>query len=85
MLRFKASIAASLTQLNSTSDRLKKRERPSNSSCASPSPVQLKKKKTREGQNKSIPKIRYNGKNHWPKKVEMKSALRCYDDLCNSL
>lgn len=83
LLCFKASIATSLTQLNSISDRLKKRGRPSNSPCASPSPVLLKKK-TREGQNKSIPEIRYDGQNHWPKKYEMKSALRCHDDLCRS-
>jgi hypothetical protein len=42
------------------------------------------KKKTREGQNKSIPEIRYDGKNHWPKKYEMKSALRCHDNMCRS-
>lgn len=47
LLRFKASIATSLTQLNSTSDRLKKRGRPSNSPCASPSPVLLKKNQRR--------------------------------------
>ncbi|KAE9545778.1 hypothetical protein AGLY_001321 [Aphis glycines] len=83
LLCFKASIATSLTQLNSTAERLKKRGRLSSSPCASPAPFP-NPKKTKTAQNKTIPEIKYDGENHWPKKFEMKSALRCHDDQCRS-
>jgi len=74
LLEFKASIACTMIQL--CDSREKKRGRPSISTD------ELTPKKLKSW-IKVEPDIRIDGVGHYPKKMNLKNALRCHDKICN--